>query len=148
MVEALSGLPEQLIHRDCHPGNVLVDGVRVVAFIDCDHICIASPVLDLATFAAQRVKRRTSEEDRHAWLRDLPRLLDGYRSRRGLSAPEVSALPYMMMAFHIMLSHWFMSTSRMHCIQLDIDALSWIHEHFEGIEDSIVSGHPPHRQSR
>ena len=45
---ALWGLPEQLIHRDCHPGNILVEGTRVVGFIDCDHLCIGPRVFDLA----------------------------------------------------------------------------------------------------
>jgi Ser/Thr protein kinase RdoA (MazF antagonist) len=46
----LRGLPEQLIHRDCHPGNVLVDGTRVIGFIDCDHLCIGPRLFDVACF--------------------------------------------------------------------------------------------------
>ena len=93
MARALSGLPEQLIHRDCHPGNVLVDGMRVVGFIDCDHFCIGPPSFDLATYAVNRVKWTRDESLRDAWLRDLPHLLEGYRARRGLSDRELNGVP-------------------------------------------------------
>ncbi len=60
--EALTGLPEQLIHRDCHLGNVLARGYEVIGFIDCDHFSIGSVVLDLAYFLVHLVKWRIDEE--------------------------------------------------------------------------------------
>jgi Ser/Thr protein kinase RdoA (MazF antagonist) len=53
---ALQGLPEQLIHRDCHPGNILVDETRVIGFIDCDHLCIGPRLFDLAYYAVHHLK--------------------------------------------------------------------------------------------
>jgi aminoglycoside phosphotransferase (APT) family kinase protein len=50
-VEALRecGLPETLMHGDFHPGNVAVDGERLVIF-DWTDGCVSYPFFDLATY--------------------------------------------------------------------------------------------------
>ena len=37
MRSAATGLSQQLIHRDCHHGNIVVRGEQVSGFVDCDH---------------------------------------------------------------------------------------------------------------
>ena len=82
------------------------------------------------------MKDRSATE---TWLRDLPRLLDGYRLRHSFSNREVYAFPYMMMTYHIMLSHWFMGIRQMENIQTEIEALCWMHDNFGKIARSIAS---------
>ena len=72
-LSSLHGLPEQLIHRDAHPGNIVSDGPRVVGFVDCDHFCLAPPVFDLAYFAVHMVKWSVGDpEATEVWLDRLP----------------------------------------------------------------------------
>jgi Ser/Thr protein kinase RdoA (MazF antagonist) len=40
--------PEQIVHGDWHPGNMLFSGHRLTAVLDFDSVKIASPVTDLA----------------------------------------------------------------------------------------------------
>lgn len=142
IVEAVRGLPEQLIHRDCHPGNVLFDGVHVIAFVDCDHFCIGPPLFDLATFAVHFIKWHTEDRNVTApWIQNRPRLMDGYRSRRELSAQEMYAFPHMMMVYHILVAHYFMTTSNMRSIQTELSALCWIHDNFDQIARALGSSH-------
>ncbi len=91
---ALHALPEQLIHRDCHPGNILVDGTRVIGFIDCDHLCIGPRLFDLAYYAVHHLKWQTDDDGATSlWLENLPHLLNGYRSHGHLPPAEAAALP-------------------------------------------------------
>ena len=137
---ALHGLPEQLIHRDCHPGNILVQGTQVVGFIDCDHICIGPRLFDLAYYALHHLKWVTDDEAAtQRWLADLPHLLTGYRSLQSLPSEEAAVFPYAMMAYHLLLSHWFMGLTRWESIPLEVRALDWIHLHFDAIVSAIPS---------
>jgi Ser/Thr protein kinase RdoA (MazF antagonist) len=136
----LRGLPEQLIHRDCHPGNILVQGTHVIGFIDCDHLCIGPRMFDLAYYAVHHLKWVTDNEAAtHHWLANLPHLLTGYRSQQHLLQEEVTALPYAMMAYHLLLSHWFMGLPRRESIALELQALDWIHIHFDAIVNATTS---------
>jgi Ser/Thr protein kinase RdoA (MazF antagonist) len=137
---ALRGLPEQLIHRDCHPGNILVQGTRVTGFIDCDHLCIGPRLFDLAYYAVHHLKWVVDDEAAtNGWLGDLPHLLTGYRSQQSLSQEEAAALPYGMMAYHLLLSHWFMGLPRLESIALEVRALGWIDMHFDAIANATTS---------
>jgi Ser/Thr protein kinase RdoA (MazF antagonist) len=131
---ALLGLPEQLIHRDCHPGNVLVQGTRVVGFIDCDHLCIGPRVFDLAYYAVHHVKWVTDDEvATRRWLANLPHLLTGYRSVHPLLHQEAAALPAAMMAYHLLLAHWFLGVERHEAVALEVRALDWHHRHYDAV---------------
>jgi Ser/Thr protein kinase RdoA (MazF antagonist) len=137
---ALRGLPEQLIHRDCHPGNILVQGTRVIGFIDCDHLCLGPRLFDLAYYAVHHLKWVTDDETAtHRWLTHLPHLIAGYRSGQSWLPEEAAALPYAMMAYHLLLSHWFMGLSQWEPIALELRALDWIHTHFDIILNTTMS---------
>lgn len=138
---ALRGLPEQLIHRDCHPGNILVQGTRVIGFIDCDHLCIGSRVFDLAYYVVHHLKWVTDDDvATQRWLTNLPHLITGYRSQQSLLSEEAAALPYGMMAYHLLLAHWFLSLPRLEPIALEVQALDWLDRHFDAIVNAITSG--------
>jgi Ser/Thr protein kinase RdoA (MazF antagonist) len=137
---ALHGLPEQLIHRDCHPGNILVDGTRVVGFIDCDHLCIGLRIFDLAYYAVHHLKWVTDDPvATQGWLTNLPSLLAGYQSQQPVSHAERAALPYAMLAYHFLLAHWFLGVSQPESIGLEVHALDWIDQHFDAIMTATTS---------
>jgi Ser/Thr protein kinase RdoA (MazF antagonist) len=137
---ALRRLPEQLIHRDCHPGNILVQGTRVIGFIDCDHICLGPRLFDLAYYAVHHLKWVTDDKPAtQRWLMNLPHLIRGYRSLQSLLPEEVVALPAAMMAYHLLLSHWYMGRMQWEPIALELQALDWIHMHFDIILNATIS---------
>lgn len=138
---ALHGLPEQLIHRDCHPGNILVDGTQVIGFIDCDHLCVGPRLFDVAYYAVHHLKWVTDDAAAtQRWLTNLPHLLTGYRTQHNLSHEEAAALPYAMLAYHFLLAHWFMGVPQRESIALEVRALDWIHRHFDAIVTAATSG--------
>lgn len=140
MEAGLRGLPEQLIHRDCHPGNILVQGTRVIGFIDWEDLCIGPRLFDLAYYAAHHLKGVIDDEDAtNRWLSDLPQLLTGYRSQQDLPQAELSALGHALLAYHLLLAHWHMNSQRPESLAREVQALNWIHTHFDAIVDAAMS---------
>lgn len=134
LAHALRGLPEQLIHRDCHPGNILVDGTQVCGFVDCDHFCIGPRIFDLATYAVHHLKWVTDDPvAAQQWLDNLPHLLRGYQSLQPLTEAEVVALPYTLLAYHLLLADWFLALPNRASIGVEVQTLDWIDRHFNAI---------------
>jgi Ser/Thr protein kinase RdoA (MazF antagonist) len=106
--------PQQLIHADWHPGNLLFSPPpesKVVAVVDFDSVRLAPPVFDLANAALQfsmgrpgvllRPHPSGTQTEHLPNLIDMPRfraIASGYHSRvgQGLDQGEVQALPWLM----------------------------------------------------
>lgn len=136
MQRGLTGLPEQLIHRDCHPGNLLADGTQVVGFVDCDHFCIGPRLFDLAYFAIHLVKwhvTKIKSDLTDVWLARLPSILANYQAVNPLSPIERAALPAAMAAILVLFGSFFATTDRHGYVRTELDALSWLTENQERI---------------
>ena len=131
--QAQKGLPEQLIHRDCHLGNVIVDGVQVIGFVDCDHLCIGSPIEDVAYFFSDLpwIPKRVLEL--RDWLAHIPVLLDGYHRRRALSEREIAVFPYMVMDWLMAFSGYHASLKEFETTASHLQTLVWINDHFDEV---------------
>lgn len=96
----LKDWPEQLVHGDWHPGNMLFRDGEVSAVIDYDTICIQQRVLDIANGALQ-FSITTGGADPDMWSEhtDLARLkafLIGYDAASVISKDELAAVPMLM----------------------------------------------------
>jgi Ser/Thr protein kinase RdoA (MazF antagonist) len=131
--QAQKDLPEQLIHRDCHFGNVIVDGVQVVGFIDCDHLCIGSPIEDLAYFFSDLPWIPKGVLEFRDWLAHIPVLLDGYHRRRALSSREIAVFPYMVMVWLMAFSGYHASLKEFEITASHLQTLVWINDHFDEV---------------
>jgi Ser/Thr protein kinase RdoA (MazF antagonist) len=126
---AASGLPEQLIHRDCHHGNIVVHGEQVSGFVDCDHLSLGPRVLDLADFLVHAVKGRVA--DRQAterWFVLAPALLEGYQGENPLSDRERRALYATMLGILLMFAAWFYETGTPQHAPRELETLAWMVE--------------------
>lgn len=134
MKAALEGLEMQLIHRDCHPGNVLVDGTTVTGFVDCDHLSLGSRIVDLAYFTIHFVMRQTADKDRClAWLEEFPVLLEGYEEVSELSDRERTAFPYMMVFVILLFAAFQFKNKNEADAYHQLDTLEWVHAHWDTI---------------
>ncbi|MBT6145628.1 MAG: phosphotransferase [Gemmatimonadetes bacterium] len=98
-VQSMSGLPEQLIHRDMYLANCITDGPRVVGFIDWELLCVSSPLQDLAYLMSDERWLPAASADVDAWLRHLGCLLTSYSTHREVTRPEAESLPFMMLGW-------------------------------------------------
>ncbi len=44
-----------------------------------------------------------------------------------------------MMAYHLLLSHWFLDQRQMEGIELELRSLSWLHTNFDRIISAVAS---------
>ncbi len=108
MRRAYSALPEQLIHRDCHPGNVVINGFEVSGFIDCNHISIGPRTLDLANLLVHLIKWDVDDERKTAtWLAHYDQVIIGYESVQPMEKHERQGFFYVMLAVLLSLAHHF-----------------------------------------
>jgi Ser/Thr protein kinase RdoA (MazF antagonist) len=92
--------PEQLVHGDWHPGNMLFENGRVRAVLDFDSIKFSPPVTDLANGMLQVsiVGGRPNPADWPDYLDQakLVQFLDGYRGIQKIEPSRLKSLPDLM----------------------------------------------------
>ena len=88
--------PEQVVHGDWHPGNMLFDKKKVMAVLDFDSVKVACPVTDLANGLLQFsiVGGRPNPADWPAYLDQdkLVQFLEGYRKVIKLRKNQLDSL--------------------------------------------------------
>jgi homoserine kinase type II len=98
----LSSWPEQIIHADWHPGNMLFRKARVVAVLDYDSARRGTRAVDAASgglqFSLRAGRHGPAEWPESADLARLRAFFAGYESVAGctLSKAEVAALAWLM----------------------------------------------------
>ncbi|MFP4355921.1 MAG: phosphotransferase [Phycisphaerae bacterium] len=92
--------PEQIVHGDWHPGNMLFRDKRVVAVIDYDAARKQQRVIDLANGALQFSilggSQNPSEWPEYPDEARFKRFMRGYDSVEVVSVAEMKAVPYLM----------------------------------------------------
>ncbi len=96
----LDDWPEQVIHGDWHPGNMLFRDQKVVAVIDYDSVRVAPSVTDLANGVLQ-FSILGGSEDPDLWPDHFDEqralaFLRGYLQNHDLGLPQAQALLYLM----------------------------------------------------
>jgi Ser/Thr protein kinase RdoA (MazF antagonist) len=88
--------PQQIVHGDWHPGNMLFSNHRLIAVLDFDSVKIASPVTDLANGMLQFsiVGNRPNPADWPDYLDQakLVQFLNGYRTVIELDENKLNSL--------------------------------------------------------
>ncbi|MGB0716121.1 MAG: phosphotransferase [Phycisphaerae bacterium] len=92
-------LPEQVVHADWHPGNVLFRGGKVAAVVDYDSVRWSKQITDVANGALQF--SMISEGDVTKWPAALDekrfsQFMIGYRAAERLSRAEIQMIPHLM----------------------------------------------------
>jgi Ser/Thr protein kinase RdoA (MazF antagonist) len=92
--------PQQVVHGDWHPGNMLFDKGKLVAVLDFDSVKIAQPVTDLANAMLQfsLVGFHPNPADWPDYLDQakLVHVLEGYREVIPLEKHQLESLPDLM----------------------------------------------------
>jgi Ser/Thr protein kinase RdoA (MazF antagonist) len=140
MRATMESLPTQLIHRDCHQGNIIVNGERVSGSIDCDHLSIGPRVLDLASFIVHMIYEHVTDRERTAeWFELFPAVIEGYETEVPLRREEKRTLYYVMLAVLLIFTGWFFETGEPAKARGELEALSWMHGNRQRILDGIAA---------
>ncbi|MFN8493313.1 MAG: phosphotransferase [Caldilineaceae bacterium] len=140
MTAALTGLPLQYIHGDCHGGNILFYAGEVSGFIDLDHLPQGPRVYDIGYFLADRAKIPfVGYQILDNWLEDFPCVLAGYEKLEKLSAQERHALWFIMLATQLMFVYWFFKYESRDAADKNLAAFYWLYERKTEILQQIAS---------
>lgn len=70
--------------------------------------------------------------------------LQGHDNRRDLcplTPATVTVFPAAMLAYHLLLAHWFTTIGQLEAIELEVQALDWINHHFDAIASATAVDH-------
>ena len=138
----VSDWPQQIIHCDWHPGNMLFRGERVVAVIDFDAARLQPRIIDTANGALQ-FSVMAGGEDAASWPEYLDRsrfkrFLYGYDRVNQLSTAELNVVPWLMIealiaesAIPIAATGSFARMGGLDWLQMIDRKVKWIRAHVE-----------------
>jgi len=137
MTAALADLPRQLIHGDCHPGNVLVHDGDVSGFVDVDHLPVGPRIYDLAYHLTHRVRGIVTAasgraEREEVFRRVVGRYVDGYHASRPMTAGERAAVVPAMLAGEMILTEWNLrDPAQAEWYEHGVRSLVWMSERYD-----------------
>lgn len=126
-------LPRQLIHRDAHPGNILIqDGLA--GFVDFDlsernlrlyDICYAATAVLSDCFFDNSFQPES-------WLNIYRWIIAGYNDVQSLIAAERKAAPYVLLANQFVCVSWFSQQAQYEDVfKTNVAMTRWLVEHFK-----------------
>lgn len=135
-------LPQQIIHRDMHPGNMLIKDDQLSGIVDFELSVRGARLFDPCYLATSILVEVFDEEERRLqWPGFLVNLLRSYGRRIRLTKNEITSVIWILYAIQLI----FMAFS---CTIDDIDAatcneriLKWLYAEEEGIDRRISTLH-------
>jgi homoserine kinase type II len=152
--------PQQIVHGDWHPGNMLFAGGKVVAVVDFDSLKVSSALTDLANGALQFsiVAGRPNPADWPDYLDQskLVHFIYGYCEVKKLQENELKTLPNLMIetliaesVLPIATTGFFANLSGADFLKMIQRKCSWIDKNrqtiYEAIEHSLQDLPDEHR---
>ncbi|GEM_PF-654206 len=136
--ETIPRLPLQLIHRDCHIGNVVVHGEKVSGFIDFDHLSLGPRAFDLVYFIAHMIMGNVWEDRTgKAWLPLVEAVLEGYETVTPITADERASFFHMIVGMFVMYSGWFFELGKKEEATTRLRELAWVLDNRDELKKAI-----------
>ena len=90
-------LPRQIIHRDLHDANILIDGDKITAFLDFSSLVhVNVKMFDLCYYSYSFGWQHWHDDKKAArWVEILKNLLSGYNAVSDITTDELDSLPYL-----------------------------------------------------
>ncbi|ERJ11795.1 phosphotransferase enzyme family protein [Haloplasma contractile] len=127
-------LPKQLIHRDLHPNNLLLQAGVVSGFLDFEisvkgirlfDLCYACTALLGEAVEGVFNKDYTKIEK---WKMYVSYLMKGYHNHNELTEEEIDCIPLIMILIQFIMSAYFLSTDESDLTHQNLDSLKWVYE--------------------
>lgn len=120
-------LPQQAIHRDAHPGNLLIQDGEVSGFIDWEISTRGPRLFDLAYCSTALLSAAGGiPARRQAWLKQLAALVAGYTEVQELTEAERALLGQMQMAIQLIFAAYHADAGRPEQMVSSLESLQWL----------------------
>lgn len=129
-------LKRHVIHRDMHPGNIIVRDQAVVGFIDFDISERNARIFDLCYCATAILSGAKEEVQKQMWFDLLQQLILGYDSVNPLSETEKQSMVYVIDSIQMIFIAWLDGKDEYRELAMINRAmLVWLYEHRQKIKD-------------
>lgn len=119
-------LPQQMIHRDPNPGNVLVKDGELIGFLDFELSERNARICD-PCYAALAILSESFAEHRNRWPSLLRAILVGYDETARLTKAEKEAVPFILYSIQITCAVWFSGLPRYRELaETNLQMLKWM----------------------
>ena len=135
-VERWNGrLPEQIIHRDPNPSNIVMKDGHLVGFLDFDLSQRSIRIFDpcyAATGLLVEIMETGDEEKRNQWIEVYQNMIHGYDTVVHLSEEEKQAVPYVVLSIQLICVGYFSGIEKLEPLaKTNIAMTGWIMEHMD-----------------
>lgn len=131
----LSRLPKQPIHRDPHPGNMVLDEDGTIGFLDFEISVRGIRLFDICYFCtSQWIREFTPDKEAGPWLELVAGLRKGYEQISPLSEEERKSAFYVMCSIQMIFTAYFQSMDNPEAALMNLDALLGLMRHRRDIE--------------
>ncbi|WP_187355185.1 phosphotransferase enzyme family protein [Paenibacillus tengchongensis] len=123
-IPRLAQLPQQLIHRDTHPGNMVLMDDGGVGFLDFEISVAGLRIFDLGYLCtSQWISAYQDEQKRQDWLRLVEEILRGYERAGRLPEAERDCLFYTMCGIQMIFTAYWQGEGRADQAAINLEAL-------------------------
>ncbi len=131
-------LPEQLIHRDPHPGNMVITEDRRVGFIDFEIAVYGVRIFDPAYFALGFLAQGFADPaKRLKWFDIFELILTSYRELNEITAEERKAVWHLMLIIELIFVADCYQSGRNDAAEQTLAIVEWVYGAREKIEEIL-----------
>jgi Ser/Thr protein kinase RdoA (MazF antagonist) len=135
--ELMASLPKQLIHRDAHLSNIIMNDHQLSGIIDFEIVEVNVRIFDICYCSTSILNEVFSKETlRDDWLLFVMNLVKNYTKYNLLSEEEVRAIPYVMLAIQSIFMAYFVQNASLY--ETNKQMFLWIYEHQRTIESKLI----------
>lgn len=138
VTETLDGkLPEQIIHRDPNPANLVMEDGKLTGFLDFDLSQRSIRVFDpcyAATAILSEIIDESKGEDLSRWMELYQGIIHGYDAVAVLTESEKQALPYVVLSIQLICVGYFSGSEKLERFaEKNIRMTRWLMERMQGL---------------
>lgn len=131
-------LERQLVHRDFHLGNIVVEKNKLVGILDFDRVKVGIRVFDLSYFTVAVLSHTFSESlKRDDWFTFTQSFLTGYLEEQSLTKAEGYSYFYIMYLILILFAAYNLDAGNSELADLNISMLFWLHDQHDYLQPLI-----------
>ncbi|MTI65845.1 MAG: hypothetical protein FH753_04505 [Firmicutes bacterium] len=132
-VKAFNLLPKHLIHRDLHPGNILIKDNKLTGFVDFDLVLKSVRIFDPCYCATSILISGIDDKvKRNKWIDIFHSLMNGY-SKVGLHQVEIENIMFILYSIELIYMNFSISIDDIGAAKCNEKTLRWLYTNRERI---------------
>lgn len=134
----INTLPIQIIHRDAHPGNIVINEHQVSGFIDFDITRKGIRLFDLCYCSTSILMSNFNDSNcRQKWLKILGELIKGYTNINPLTENESKSIVYIIFSIQLIFAAYFYDLGNKEVAKYNLEGLYWINKNKLVIQEEL-----------